>query len=64
MYSRDAIAFEANKIGLAETIYVDMASVDLDALEILFSVVSNRKNTEIRGGIDSCAAVIVFVPGK
>ena len=30
----------------------------------LFSVVSNRKNPEIRCGIDSCAAVIVFVPGK
>ena len=54
MYSRDAIAFEANKIGLAETIYVDMASVDLDVLEICSVLFLTGKTP--RFGVESIRA--------
>ena len=60
MYSRIASAFAASKRGLAETRNVDMASVDLNALEI-GSVLLPRRNRKIQIGIDSCAAVVVYV---
>ena len=59
MYSREGSAFEASKRGLAETRYVDMASVDLNALEIgsvLLETIREIQSSEI----DSCAAVTVF----
>ena len=48
----------ASKRGLAETRYVDTASVDLNALEI-GSVSLPERKCKIQIGIDSCAAVIV-----
>ena len=56
---REASAFEANKRGLAETRYVDMTSVDLNALEIA-AVLLLERNRAIQIGIDSRTAVIVF----
>ena len=59
MYFREASAFETSKRGLAETGYVDMASLDLNSLEI-GSVLLPERNREIQMGTDSCVAVIVF----
>ena len=59
MSSREASVFEASKRGLTETGCVDMVSVDLDALEI-GAVLLLERSREIQGGIESCAAVIVF----
>ena len=52
-------AFVPGEEGLAETECVDMASVDLNALEIE-ALQLLEKDDKIRIGIDSCAAVIVF----
>ena len=59
MYFREASAFEASKRGSAETRYVDMASVDLNSLEI-GSVLLPERNREIQMGTDSCVALILF----
>ena len=58
--SREASVFEASKRSLAETRCVDMVNVDLSALEI-GSVLLHERNREIQIGINSCAAVTVFV---
>ena len=61
--AREASVFEASKRGLAETTYVDMASVDLHTLEI-GSVSLLERNQEFQSGIESYAAGIVFaLPG-
>ena len=52
--------FEASKRSLAETRCVDMVNVDLNALEI-GAVLLLARNHKIQVGIDSCAAVTVFV---
>ena len=44
MYSREASAFEASERGLAETRFVDMARVDLNALEIGSVLLPGRKS--------------------
>ena len=56
--SKETSAFEAGD-GLAETGCIEMASVDLHALEI-GAVQLQEKDHRIRIGIDSCAAVTVF----
>ena len=58
--SREASVFEASKRSLTETRCVDMVNVDLNALEI-GAVFLLARNHKIQVGIDSCAAVIVFV---
>ena len=58
--SREASVFEASKRSLAETRCVDMVNVDLNALEI-GAVLLLARNHKIQVGIDSCAAVTVFV---
>ena len=58
--SREASVFEASKRSLAETRRVDMVNVDLNALEI-GAVLLLARNHKIQVGIDSCAAVTVFV---
>ena len=63
MNSREANAFEASNRGFAETRYVDMVSVDLNALE-LGTVLLLETNREVQSGIDSRAAVNVFALGK
>ena len=56
--SKETSAFEAGD-ELAETGCIDMAGVDLNALEI-GAVQLPEKGHRIRSGIDSCAAVTVF----
>ena len=57
--SKEASAFVASEEGLAETCCVDMASIDLNALEIGVVQLSEG-DRKIRIGSDSCAAVTVF----
>ena len=57
--SNETSAFEADEEGLAETGCIEMASIDLNALEI-GAVQLLEKDHKIRIGIDSCAAVTVF----
>ena len=56
--SKETSAFEAGD-ELAETGCIDMASVDLNALDI-GAVQLTEKDHRIRIGVDSCAAVTVF----
>ena len=56
MSSRETNACEASKRGLAETGCVDIASVDLTALEI-GAVLLLERDHEIRSGIESCDCV-------
>ena len=57
--SKETSAFEASVDGLAETGCIEMASIDLNALEI-GAVQLSKKDHRIRIGIASGAAVIVF----
>ena len=59
MNAREASAFEASKRVWAETTYVDMASVDLNTLEI-GSVSLLERNRRFQSGIESYAAAMVF----
>ena len=63
IHSREASALEASKKGLAETRYVDMVSVGLNALEI-GAVLLLERNCETQSGFESCVTVTVFAPGK
>ena len=58
--SREASVFEASKRSLAEARCVDMVNVDLNALEI-GAVLLLARSRKIQVGINSCAAVTVFV---
>ena len=60
MFSTEASAFEASNKSLAETICVDVVSVDLNGLQI-GSVLWPDRNRKIQIAIGSCVAVIVFL---